>query len=189
MPTLKLPLHTRGERPRRRTSARIDPNALPNRVTPRSTTNPLTRSVVILPPTRASASSTSGSSPRSFNRTAAPSPAIPPPMTITSASPLWVAIAISLSARPGKKIHGLVGARVLHIVKTFMQELVPILAFGYVMNHRSENHVVVCVPTVFEQKYFSVGLQGAGSFAEEFFSRTTRGDFVSAEPKTNRVGR
>src|SRR4029077_18354325 len=164
MPTLKLPLHTRGERPRRRTSARIDPNALPNRVTPRSTTNPLTRSVVILPPTRASASSTSGSSPRSFNRTAAASPAIPPPMTITSASPLWVAIAISLSPRSGKKVDGLVAARVLHVVKTFVQKLVPILALGYVMNHRPENYVVVRVPPVFEQKYFSAGLQDARSF-------------------------
>src|SRR5438132_9873707 len=187
MPTPKLPLHTSGERPKRFTIARMEPKPLPKRVTPRSITNPLTRSVVMRPPTRDSVSSTSGSSLRSFKRSAAPSPAMPPPMTITSASMLWPPIKRSLASRPGKEIDSLRAARVLHIVETFAQEFVPILALGDVVDDGAEDDVVMRVPAVFEQKHFSTRFQDTGSFAEEFFARSARGDFVCAEAETNGI--
>src|SRR6266566_2623273 len=187
MPTLKLPLPTSGDKPKRPTSERMRTNPFPSRVTPRSITNPLTRSVVIRPPTRRSASSTSGSTPRSFRRRAAASPAIPPPITITSASPLWVPIGFSLAAPRREEIDGLSAARVLHVIKTVAQEFVPILALGHVMDHRAEDHVVVRVPPVFEQKYPSSGLQDAVRLAEQFFSRSARGNLVRPEPKTDRI--
>src|SRR5436309_6636616 len=165
----------------------MEPKALPKRVTPRSTTKPLTRSVVMRPPTRDSASSTNGSSPRSFKRTAAPSPAMPPPMTITSASLLWPLIKRSLAPRPGKEIDSLRAARVLHIDETLAKEFVPILALGNVMNDRAKDDVVMRVPTVFEEQDFSARLQDADGFAKEFFARATRRNFVDAEAKTNGV--
>src|SRR5229473_5898201 len=189
MPTLNLPLQTNGESPKRFTRARMEPKAFPKSVTPRSTTNPLTRSVVMRPPTRDSASSTSGSSPRSFNRTAAPSPAMPPPMTMTSASLLSIPIELSLTAGCGKEIDGLVAARIFHVVKTFAQEPVPILALGHVMDHRAEDDVVVRVPAVFKEQHLATGLQDACRLAEQFFARTAGGNFVRAEAKTNRVAR
>src|SRR6266481_410607 len=189
MPTLKLPLPTSGDNPKRRTSERMRTNPFPSNVTPRSITNPLTRSVVMRPPTRDSASSTSGSRPRSFRRRAAATPAIPPPITITSASALWVPMRILLAARPHEEIDGLRAARVFHVVKTIAQEFVPILALGHVMNHRSEDCVVVCVPTVLEEKHLSSGFQDAFCFAEQFFSGTARGNLVRPEPKTNRIAR
>src|SRR5437899_3670740 len=189
MPTLKLPLRTSGESPKRFTRARMEPKALPKRVTPRSITKPLTRSVAMRPPTRDSASSTNGSSPRSFRRTAAPSPAIPPPMTMTSASLLWPLIKRSLAPRPGKEIDSLRAARVLHIVETFAQELIPILALGDVVDDWAKDDVVMRVPTVFEQKHLSARFQDAVGFAKEFFARSTRRNFVGADAKTNGMAR
>src|SRR5689334_9635841 len=171
MPTLNFPLHTRGESFRRFTRARIEPNAFPKSVTPRSITNPLTRSVVIRPPTRDSASSTSGSSPRSFKRTAAPSPAMPPPMTITSASLLCIPTQDSLTASGGKEIHSLVASRVLHVVESLVQKPVPILAFGHVVNHGTKDDVIVRIPSMLEEQHFSARLQDACRFAEKFFAR------------------
>src|SRR5438132_10248102 len=189
MPTPKLPLHTSGERPKRFTIARMEPKPLPKRVTPRSITNPLTRSVVMRPPTRDSVSSTSGSSLRSFKRSAAPSPAMPPPMTITSASMLWPPIKRSLASRPGKEIDSLRAARVLHIVETFAQELIPILALGDVVDDWAKDDVVMRIPTVFEQKHLSARVQDAVGFAKEFLATATRRNFVSAEAKTTGIAR
>src|SRR5437016_4726646 len=189
MPTLNLALHTRGERPNRFTRVRMEPKPLPKRVTPRSTTKPLTRSVVMRPPTRDSASSTNGSSPRSFKRTAAPSPAIPPPMTMTSPSLLWPLIERSLAPRPGKEIDSLRAACVLHVVETFAQEFVPILALGNVLDDRAKDDVVMRVPTVLEEQDRSDRFQDADGFTEEFFARSTRGDFVCPEAETNGVAR
>src|SRR5436190_15136611 len=189
MPTLNLPLQTSGERPKRFTRARMKPKPLPKRVTPRSITKPLTRSVVMRPPTRDSASNTSGSSPRSFSRSAAPSPAMPPPITITSASLLWPLIKRSLAPRPGKEIDGLRAARVLHIVETFAQELIPILALGDVVDDWAENDVVMRIPAVLEEQDCSARFQDADGFAEESLARSARGDFVCAEAETNGIAR
>src|SRR5437773_1439489 len=155
----------------------------------RSNPKPLMRSVVMRPPTRDSASRTSGSSPRSFKRTAAPSPARPPPMTRTSASLLWPLIKPSLAPCPGKEIDSLRAACVLHIVETFAQELVPILALGDMVNDRAEDDVVMRVPTVLEEQDRSARFQDADGFTEEFFARSTRGDFVCAEAETTGVAR
>src|SRR6267378_2019260 len=160
MPTLKLPLPTSGDNPKRCTSERMRTNPFPSNVTPRSITNPLTRSVVIRPPTRDSASSTSVSSPRSLRQSRLR-------RRLRSGSPSG----LSLAARPGEEIDGLSAARVLHVIKTFAQELVPILALGHVMNHRAEDHVVVRVPSVFEEKDFPARLQDAARFAEQFLAR------------------
>src|SRR5713226_749549 len=189
MPTLNFPLHTSVARPNRRTRARILPNALPSKVTPRSITNPLTRSVVMRPPTRDSASSTRGSSPRSFKRMAAPSPAMPPPTTITSASLLCEPMKILLPPRPREEIDGLVAACILHVVEAFVQELVPILTLGHVMDDRAEDDVVMRVPAMFEEENFSAGLQDASSFTKEFFARAARGNLVRAETEANGVAR
>src|SRR5207245_4348258 len=151
-------------------------NPFPKSVTPRSITKPSTRSVVMRPPTRDSASSTNGSSPRSFRRTAAPSPAIPPPMTMTmtSASLLWPLIKRSLAPRPGKEIDSLRAARVLHIVEAFAQELIPILALGDVVDDWAKDDVVMRIPTVFEQKHLYARSQDAVGFAKESFASATR---------------
>src|SRR3979490_467533 len=140
----------------------MEPKPLPQRVTPRSTTNPLTRSVVMRPPTRDSASSTNGSRPRSLSRSAAPSPAMPPPMMTTSASPLWIAMRFSLTTRSDEEINGLRAACILHAIETLAEKLVPILALGDVMDDRAEYDVVVRIPAVFKEKYLSSGLQDAG---------------------------
>src|SRR5713226_8372827 len=166
MPTLNFPLHTSVERPNRRTRARILPNALPSKVTPRSITNPLTRSVVMRPPPRDSSSSTRGSSPRAFKR-----------------------MKILLPPRPREEIDGLVAAFILHVVEAFVQELVPILTLGHVMDDRAEDDVVMRVPAMFEEENFSAGLQDASSFTKEFFARAARGNLVRAETEANGVAR
>src|SRR5439155_18535688 len=126
----------------------------------------------------------SGSSPRSFKRTAAPSPAMPPPMTITSASLLCIPTKLSLTASGGKKIHSLIASRILHVVETLLQKPVPILALGHVMNHRPKYDVVVRIPPVLEEQHFSACLQDACGFAEKFFARPARRNFVCAKAKT-----
>src|SRR6266478_9212047 len=95
----------------------------------------------------------------------------------------------SLTARPSEEVDRLVAACILHVVKAFVQELVPILALGHVMDHRAEDYVIVCVPPVFEEQDFSAGLQDAARFAEQLLSRTARGNFMRPEPKTNGFAR
>jgi len=57
------------------------------------------------------------------------------------------------------------------------------------MDDRAKDDVVMRVPTVFEEQDFSARLQDADGFAEEFFARSTRGDFVRAEAETNGIAR
>lgn len=72
-----------------------------------------------------------------------------------------------LAANASEQIHGFRTARVSHMVKAFPQKFVPILSFGYMMNHRPKNHVVVRIPAVFEEQTFSARLQDSNGFIEQ----------------------
>jgi len=92
----------------------------------------------------------------------------------------------SPSGASHEEIDGLRAARVFHVVKTIAQEFVQ--SWRLVSDEsRSEDCVVVCVPTVLEEKHLSSGFQDAFCFAEQFFSGTARGNLVRPEPKTNRI--
>jgi len=90
---------------------------------------------------------------------------------------------ILLAARPHEEIDGLRAARVFHVVKTIAQEFVPILALGHVMNHRSEDCVVVCVPTVLEEKHLPPGFKTRSASLNSFSRAPPAGISCVPNPK------
>lgn len=91
-----------------------------------------------------------------------------------------------LAANASEQIHGFRTARVFQMVKAFPQKFVPILSFGYMMNHRPKNHVVVRIPAVFEEQNFSARLQDSNGFIEQLLPRTTRRQLMRAKAEAPR---